>query len=81
MGEIITVTASVCVIVAISVAIGNALPLGMRRVGIQVIMDILGVAITVCVSSFVLRLKYFRTNKITHISCITRSIDNSCALR
>jgi len=69
MGETIAVTASVCVIVAISVAIGNALPLGMRRVGIdpahssttiQVMMDILGVAITVCVSSFVLSFKVWQ---------------------
>ncbi|KAL7541190.1 hypothetical protein ACHAXR_010703 [Thalassiosira sp. AJA248-18] len=63
-GETIAVTTSVCAIVAISVAIGSTLPLGMKRVGIdpahsstsiQVIMDILGVLITVCVSSFVLR--------------------------
>ncbi|KAL3816177.1 hypothetical protein ACHAXA_007295 [Cyclostephanos tholiformis] len=75
-GETIAVTASVCAIVAISVAIGNALPLGMKRVGIdpahssttiQVVMDILGVLITVCVSSFVLSFKVFRDEDIDSI--------------
>ena len=67
-GETIAITASVCMIVAISVAIGSTLPLGMTRVGIdpahsstsiQVIMDIMGVFITVCVSSFVFSFKMF----------------------
>jgi len=70
-GETIAVTASVIAIVAISVAIGSTLPLGMKKVGIdpahsstsiQVIMDILGVLITVCVSSFVLSFKTFQNN-------------------
>jgi len=70
-GETIAVTASVCMIVAISVAIGSTLPLGMKKVGIdpahsstsiQVIMDILGVLITVCVSSFVLSFKVFQND-------------------
>ena len=76
-GETIAVTASVCVIVAISVAIGNALPLGMRRVGIdpahssttiQVIMDILGVFITVCVSSFVLSFRIFQNEENNRVA-------------
>ncbi len=71
-GETIAVTASVCAIVAISVAIGCTLPLGMRRVGIdpahsstsiQVVMDILGVLITVCVSTFVMSFKVFQSNE------------------
>lgn len=73
-GETIAVTASVCAIVAISVAIGSTLPLGMRRVGIdpahsstsiQVVMDILGVLITVCVSTFVMSFKVFQSNEAT----------------
>jgi cation transporter-like permease len=73
-GETIAVTASVCAIVAISVAIGCTLPLGMRRVGIdpahsstsiQVVMDILGVLITVCVSTFVMSLRVFQSNEDT----------------
>ena len=68
-GETIAVTLSVSLIVLISVAIGSTLPLGMKRVGIdpahsstsiQVIMDIMGVLITVCVSSFVLSFKVFQ---------------------
>ena len=71
-GETIAVTASVCAIVAISVAIGCTLPLGMRRVhidpahsstSIQVIMDILGVLITVCVSTFVMSFKVFQNKE------------------
>jgi len=78
-GETIAVTASVCVIVAISVAIGNALPLGMRRVGIdpahssttiQVIMDILGVFITVCVSSFVLSFRIFQNEENNQVAVL-----------
>lgn len=73
-GETIAVTASVCAIVAISVAIGSTLPLGMRRVGIdpahsstsiQVVMDILGVLITVCVSTFVMSFKVFQNHEVT----------------
>ena len=76
-GETIAVTASVCAIVAISVAIGNALPLGMRNVGIdpahssttiQVIMDILGVFITVCVSSFVLSFRIFQNEENNRVA-------------
>lgn len=75
-GETIAVTASVCAIVAISVALGNALPLGMKRVGvdpvhssttIQVVMDILGVLITVCVSTFVLSFKVFHNEDIERL--------------
>mmetsp|Transcript_10881 Transcript_10881/g.23310 ORF Transcript_10881/g.23310 Transcript_10881/m.23310 type:complete len:413 (-) Transcript_10881:91-1329(-) len=70
-GETIAVTASVCAIVAISVGIGSTLPLGMKKIGIdpahsstsiQVIMDILGVLITVCVSSFVLSFEVFQNS-------------------
>jgi Mg/Co/Ni transporter MgtE len=73
-GETIAVTASVCAIVAISVAIGSTLPLGMRRVGIdpahsstsiQVVMDILGVLITVCVSTFVMSFEVFQNHEVT----------------
>ena len=69
MGETIAITASVCCIVAISVAIGCTLPLGMKKVGIdpahsstsiQVIMDIMGVLITVLISSFVLSFEVFQ---------------------
>lgn len=70
-GETIAVTTSVFMIVLISVAIGSTLPLGMKKVGIdpahsstsiQVIMDILGVLITVCVSSFVLSFEVFQND-------------------
>ncbi|KAL7514790.1 hypothetical protein ACHAXN_012111 [Cyclotella atomus] len=69
LGETIAVTTSLCAIVLISVVFGNMLPLLMRRVGIdpahssttiQVIMDIMGVLITVCVSSFVMSFKVFQ---------------------
>jgi Mg/Co/Ni transporter MgtE len=69
-GETIAITASVFAIVAISVGIGTTLPLAMKKVGIdpchsstsiQVIMDILGVLITVCVSTLVLNLKAFQS--------------------
>ncbi|KAL7520231.1 hypothetical protein ACHAWX_004964 [Stephanocyclus meneghinianus] len=68
-GETIAVTASLCAIVAISVGIGSTLPLAMKRVGIdpahssttiQVVMDIMGVLITVCVSSLVMSFKVFQ---------------------
>lgn len=70
-GETLAITASVTLIVFISVALGSTLPLLMRRVGIdpahsstsiQVIMDILGVLITVSVSSLVLSLPVFQSN-------------------
>lgn len=69
LGETIAVTTSLCAIVLISVVLGNLLPLLMRKVGIdpahssttiQVVMDIMGVLITVCVSSFVLSFKVFQ---------------------
>lgn len=69
VGETIAVTTSLCAIVLISVVIGNMLPLGMKKVGIdpahssttiQVVMDIMGVLITVCVSSFVLSFSVFQ---------------------
>jgi len=68
-GETVAITTSVVCIVAISVGIGSTLPLAMKRVGIdpansattiQVIMDILGVLITVTVSSFVLSFPVFQ---------------------
>jgi hypothetical protein len=61
--ETLAITTSLCAIVFISIILGSILPLVMRRAGIdpahssttiQVIMDITGVTITVCVSSFVL---------------------------
>lgn len=61
--ETMAITASLFMIVMISVVLGATLPLGMRYVGIdpahssttiQVLMDILGVTITVCVSGLVL---------------------------
>lgn len=71
VGETIAITTSVFAIVAISIGIGSTLPLGMKKVGIdpahssttiQVIMDILGVLITVCVSSFVMSFKVFQSD-------------------
>ena len=61
--ETMAITASLFMIVMISVVLGATLPLGMRYMGIdpahssttiQVLMDILGVTITVCVSGLVL---------------------------
>lgn len=61
--ETVAITASLFMIVIISIVLGAMLPLGMRKAGIdpahssttiQVIMDILGVSITVMVSSLVL---------------------------
>ena len=61
--ETMAITASLFMIVLISVILGATLPLAMRWVGIdpahssttiQVLMDILGVSITVCVSGLVL---------------------------
>lgn len=61
--ETFAITASLFMIVMISVVLGATLPLGMKLVGIdpahssttiQVLMDILGVTITVCVSSLIL---------------------------
>mmetsp|Transcript_117873 Transcript_117873/g.176084 ORF Transcript_117873/g.176084 Transcript_117873/m.176084 type:complete len:421 (-) Transcript_117873:6-1268(-) len=63
MLETIAITSSLLMIVTISIVLGALLPLGMKMIGIdpahssttiQVIMDILGVMITVHVSSFVL---------------------------
>lgn len=67
-GETIAITTSVFIIVMTSVAFGSTLPLAMKKVGIdpahssttiQVIMDILGVLITVLVSSFVMSFAVF----------------------
>lgn len=67
-GETIAITTSVFIIVMTSVAIGSTLPLAMKNIGIdpahssttiQVIMDILGVLITVLVSSFVMSFSVF----------------------
>ena len=61
--ETFAITSSLFMIVIISIVIGALLPLGMKNVGIdpahssttiQVIMDILGVTITVLVSGLVL---------------------------
>jgi hypothetical protein len=69
-GETIAITTSVSIIVVTSVAIGSTLPLAMKKVGIdpahssttiQVVMDILGVLITVCVSSFVMSFQVFQS--------------------
>ena len=69
LGETVAVTTSLCAIVLISVGIGNLLPLGMKKCGIdpahssttiQVVMDIMGVLITICVSSFVLSFSVFQ---------------------
>jgi Mg/Co/Ni transporter MgtE len=63
MLETVAITASLSMIVIISVILGALLPLAMKQVGIdpahssttiQVAMDIIGVTITVQVSSFVL---------------------------
>ena len=60
--ETVAITASLFMIVMISVVLGATLPLGMKLVGIdpahssttiQVLMDILGVTITVVVSGLV----------------------------
>jgi len=68
-GETIAITTSVFMIVVTSLAIGSTLPLAMKKVGIdpahssttiQVIMDILGVLITVLVSTFVMSFKVFQ---------------------
>lgn len=68
-GETIAITMSVFIIVMTSVAFGSTLPLAMKKVGvdpahssttIQVIMDILGVLITVLVSSFVMSFAVFQ---------------------
>lgn len=75
-GETIAITTSVSIIVVTSVAIGSTLPLAMKKVGIdpahssttiQVVMDILGVLITVCVSSFVMSFQVFQseTDQVT----------------
>jgi len=61
--ETIAITTSLVAIVLVSVILGATLPLGMKMVGIdpahssttiQVLMDILGVTITVCVSGAIL---------------------------
>ena len=61
--ETLAITASLFMIVMISIVLGAVLPLGMRKLGIdpahssttiQVIMDILGVSITVQMSSLIL---------------------------
>ena len=61
--ETLAITTSLVMIVSISIALGSLMPLGMKNVGIdpahssttiQVVMDILGVTITVCMSSLVL---------------------------
>ena len=77
LGETVAVTTSLCAIVLISVGIGNMLPLGMKKCGIdpahssttiQVVMDIMGVLITICVSSFVLGFSVFQHEVSKEIS-------------
>ena len=79
-GETVAVTTSLCAIVLISVGIGNMLPLGMKKVGIdpahssttiQVVMDIMGVLITVCVSSIVLSFGVFKHDEDSETSAET----------
>ncbi len=61
--ETVAITTSLFMIVIISIILGALMPLGMKKVGIdpahssttiQVVMDILGVSITVWISSLVL---------------------------
>lgn len=61
--ETVAVTASLYVIVLCSICLGAVLPLGLRRIGvdpahssttIQVLMDILGVVLTVIISGLIL---------------------------
>ena len=61
--ETLAITTSLFMIVIISIILGALMPLGMKKLGIdpahssttiQVVMDILGVSITVWVSSLVL---------------------------
>ena len=63
MMETVAITASLLMIVGISIILGAMMPLGMKLIGIdpahssttiQVVMDILGVSITVWMSSLVL---------------------------
>eukprot|EP00934_Nitzschia_sp_Nitz4_P007596 Nitzschia sp. Nitz4//scaffold51_size120721//50471//52142//NITZ4_003726-RA/size120721-snap-gene-0.37-mRNA-1//-1//CDS//3329553859//7586//frame0 len=66
--ETIAITASLFMIVAISIVLGALLPLGMKRLGIdpahssttiQVVMDITGVTITVWMSALILNSGWF----------------------
>lgn len=68
LAETVAITSSLVMIVAISIVLGTMLPLMMRGANIdpahssttiQVIMDVLGVAITVHVSSVVLESEFF----------------------
>eukprot|EP00986_Skeletonema_menzelii_P010279 scaffold5007_cov141-Skeletonema_menzelii.AAC.3 len=85
-GETIAITTSVAMIVLTSVAIGSTLPLGMKKVGIdpahssttiQVIMDILGVLITVMVSSFVMSFAVFQNEDDGSVDDNTYKIDTA----
>lgn len=89
-GETIAITTSVFIIVVTSVAIGSTLPLGMKKVGIdpahssttiQVIMDILGVLITVLVSSFVMSLAVFQNEDDGSVDDTTYEMDTADAGR
>ena len=86
LGETIAITTSVTIIVVTSVAIGSTLPLAMKKVGIdpahssttiQVVMDILGVLITVCVSSFVMSFQVFQSETDQSTDDITYNIDTA----
>lgn len=69
IAETVAVTASLFMIVVISVCLGAILPIGLKNIGvdpahssttIQVIMDIMGVVITVCISSLILESPFGR---------------------
>jgi len=85
-GETIAITTSVSMIVVTSVAIGSTLPLAMKKVGIdpahssttiQVIMDILGVLITVMVSSFVMSFAVFQGEDDGSVDDTTYKMDTA----
>eukprot|EP00985_Skeletonema_marinoi_P012990 scaffold6380_cov127-Skeletonema_marinoi.AAC.12 len=85
-GETIAITTSVFIIVVTSVAIGSTLPLAMKKVGIdpahssttiQVIMDILGVLITVMVSSFVMSFAMFQEEDDGSVDDATYKMDTA----
>jgi hypothetical protein len=85
-GETIAITTSVSMIVVTSVAIGSTLPLAMKKVGIdpahssttiQVIMDILGVLITVMVSSFVMSFAMFQNEDDGSVDDTTYKMDTA----
>ena len=89
-GETIAITLSVFIIVVTSVAIGSTLPLAMKKVGIdpahssttiQVIMDILGVLITVMVSAFIMSFAVFQTDEDNSIDDTTYKMNTADVAR